>query len=97
MSWTSLFTEYGPFGKASLFKQHEHTSYIYTMACPPVRGDNPRALASGLSYVQVDKHGITILWHLYQFRPDNEIVRAKVGNGGADMRILYLPILNMVK
>ena len=24
------------------------------MGCPPVRGDNPRALASGLSYVQVD-------------------------------------------
>ena len=31
------------------------------MACPPVRGDNPRALASGLSYVQVAKHGITFL------------------------------------
>ena len=28
------------------------------MACSPVRRDNPRALASGLSYVQVDKHGI---------------------------------------
>ena len=41
----------------------------YTMGCPPVRGDNPRALASGLSYVQVDKHGITILYHLYQCRP----------------------------
>ena len=33
----------------------------YTMDCPHVRGDNPRALASGLSYVQADKHGITIL------------------------------------
>ena len=32
----------------------------YTMGCPPVRGDNPRALARGLSYIQVDKHGITI-------------------------------------
>ena len=32
------------------------------MGCPPVRGDNPRTLASGLSYVQVDKHGITILY-----------------------------------
>ena len=30
------------------------------MGCRPVRGDNPRALASGLSYVQVDKHGKTI-------------------------------------
>ena len=29
-------------------------SNSYTMGCPPVRGDNPRALASGLSYVQVD-------------------------------------------
>ena len=38
------------------------------MGCPPVRGDNPRALASGLSYVQVDKHGITILYHQYQCR-----------------------------
>ena len=28
----------------------------YTMGCRPVCGDNPRALASGLSYVQVDKH-----------------------------------------
>ena len=41
----------------------------YTMGCPPVRGDNPRALASGLSYVQVDKHGITILYHHHQCRP----------------------------
>ena len=40
----------------------------YTKGCPPVRGDNPRALASGLSYVQVDKHGITILCHLHQCR-----------------------------
>ena len=41
----------------------------YTMGCPPVTGHNPRALASGLSYVQVDKHGITILYHLHQCRP----------------------------
>ena len=44
-------------------------SYSYTMGCPPVRRDNPRALASGLSYVQVDNHGITILYHLHQCRP----------------------------
>ena len=41
----------------------------YTMGCPPVRGDNPQALASGLSYVQVDKHGITILYHLHPCSP----------------------------
>ena len=39
------------------------------MGCQHVRVDNPRALVSGLSYVQVDKHGITILCHLYQCRP----------------------------
>ena len=44
-------------------------SNSYTMGCPPIRGDNPRALASGLSYVQVDKHGITILYHLHQCKP----------------------------
>ena len=31
----------------------------YTMGCPHVCGDNPRALASGLSYIQVGKHGLT--------------------------------------
>ena len=41
----------------------------HTMGCPPIRVDNPRALASGLSYVKVDKHGITILHHLHQCRP----------------------------
>ena len=28
----------------------------HIMGCPPVCGDNPRALASGFSYVQGDKH-----------------------------------------
>ena len=44
------------------------------MDCTPVRGDNPRALASGLSYVQVDKHGITILYHLHQCGPCSGII-----------------------
>ena len=53
------------------------------MGCPPVRGDNPRALASGLSYVQVDKHSITILYHLHQCRPcTSNDIHAKVGKGG---------------
>ena len=39
------------------------------LVCPPVCGDNPRALASGLSHVQVDNHDITSLYHLHQFRP----------------------------
>ena len=36
-------------------------SNSYTVACPHVRGDNPRASATGLSYVHVDEHCITIL------------------------------------
>ena len=53
------------------------------MGCPPVRGDNPRALASGLSYVQVDKHGITILCHLHQCDLAHQVIfHAKVGKGG---------------
>ena len=52
---------------------YSHACYVisnsYTMGCPPVRGDNPRALASVLSYVQVVKYGITILYHLHQCRP----------------------------
>ena len=39
------------------------------MGCSPERGDNPRALASGLSSVQVDKHGIIILYHLHKCIP----------------------------
>ena len=39
------------------------------MACPPVCGDNPQALASGLSFVHMDKHGKIILYHLHQWRP----------------------------
>ena len=44
-------------------------SNSHTVGCPPVRGDNPRALTSGLSYVHVDNHGITSLYHLHQCRP----------------------------
>ena len=33
------------------------------MACPPVRGDNPRFLASRLYNVQVDSHSINIFCH----------------------------------
>ena len=48
------------------------------MACPPVRGDYPRDLASGLSYIQADKHSMNMLYNLHQCRP-RDIFRAKVG------------------
>ena len=51
------------------------------MACPPVRGANPRALASGLSYVQVDKQ----LFYTTYISVDlahHETFRAKVDKGG---------------
>ena len=49
------------------------------MGCPPVRGDNPRALARGSSYVQVNKH----LAH-------HEIIRAIVGKGGIKLFMHFL-------
>ena len=38
----------------------------YTMGCPLVRGDNPRALASGLSYAQVNNP-----WYNYFIPPSS--------------------------
>ena len=55
----------------------DQISKSYTMGCLPVCGNNPRALANRLSYQLVDKHGITILYHLH-----HEIFHAKVGKGG---------------
>ena len=54
----------------------------YTMGCLPVCGDNPRALASGLSYVQVDKHGITSVDLEHQV-----IFHYKLGKGGISSNI----------
>ena len=58
-------------------------SNSYTMGCLPVRGDNPRALASGLSYVQVDKHGITFYTTYINIdHAHHKIFHACVGKGG---------------
>ena len=55
----------------------------YTMGCSPVRGDNPRSLASVLSYVQVDKLGITIYTTYISVElAHHELFHAKVGKGG---------------
>ena len=60
--------------------QNTRLSNSYTMGCPPVRGDNPRALASGLSYVQVAKHGISFYTtNISVDLAHHEIVRAKDG------------------
>ena len=37
-----------------MFDPRAILSNSYTMGCPPVRGDNPRALARGLSYYYDD-------------------------------------------
>ena len=39
--------------------------HSYTMVCPPVRG-NPNALASELSPIHMDTHGVTILYHIHE-------------------------------
>ena len=60
------------------------------MGCPPVRGDNPRAS----EYVQVEKHVITMLYHLHQCRHcTNEIFRAKFGKGVITFFLLLLLLL----
>ena len=53
----------------SLSKQTVSIDYIsnsYITVCPPVRGDNPRALASGLSPVHADKP-----WYNYFIPPSS--------------------------
>ena len=63
-------------------------SNSYTMGCTPVHGDNPRASASELSYVQVDKH--CLLFYTTYISVDfahRKIFRAKVGFGG--IKILH--------
>ena len=67
----------------TLFTINICISNSYTMGCPPVRGDNPPAIASGLTYVQVDKHGITIYTtYISVDIAHHEIFRSKVGKGG---------------
>ena len=59
------------------------------MGCPPVRGDNPRTLASGLSYVQVDN--IVQLFYTTNMSvvdlAHHEVFCAKVGKGGINICI----------
>ena len=52
------------------------------MGCPPERGDNPRALASGLSYVQVDNPWYNYFTYISVDLAHHEIFHAKVGKGG---------------
>ena len=67
------------------------------MGCPPVRGDNPRDLASGLSYVQVDKHGITIFTtYISVDLAHHEIFHAEVGKGGIKYQMFQLSHIKTV-
>ena len=54
------------------------------MGCSPVHEHNTWALASGLSYVQVDKHGKTIFYTTNTSADiaHNELFCAKVSKGG---------------
>ena len=60
------------------------SNLVITMDCPPARGDNPRALASGLSNLHVDKHGISI------FRGGSGMLckGVQTNDGGVDFLIL---------
>ena len=60
------------------------------MCCPPVRGDNKRALASGLSYERVDKHYMTFFYTTYTSvdLAHHDIFRAEVGKEGINLASL---------
>ena len=61
------------------------------MGCLPVRGFN------GLSYAQVDKHGITIITtYISVDLAHHEIFRAKVGKGGISNVLYSLRNLHLV-
>ena len=70
LSFVFIRRELGGTGTGCLFQftycdsRKREISNSYTMGCPPVRRDNPRALASGLSYVQVDNP-----WYNYFIPP----------------------------
>ena len=56
------------------------------MACPPVRGDIPRAVTSGLSYVRWTN--LVLLFYTTYISVDlahHEIFRTKVGKGGINV------------
>ena len=62
------------------------------MACPPVRGGNPRALASGLSCVQVDN--MVQLFYTTSITvglAHHELFRAKVCKGGIVVMLSEFP------
>ena len=65
----NIATAEDPYRALSFLDEQRQLSNSYTMAWPPVCGYNQLALASGLSYVQVAKRGITILYHLHQCIP----------------------------
>ena len=67
-AYDSLYASYYDSQTVSVFK-NQCTCKSNTTICPPVLGDNPRALASGLSPVQVDKpwynySGLPLIIHL---------------------------------
>ena len=61
----------------------------YTTTCPCVRGDNSRALASGISYVLVDERGKAIYTTYISIDlAHHEIVHANVGKDGINSTVL---------
>ena len=70
--------------------EFSQSSNSYTVGCPSVRGDNPRALASGSANVQVYKHGKAMnTTYIVVDLAHHEIVRAKVGKGGINVDISW--------
>ena len=61
--------------RLELSTQAVSKSNSYTVACPPVREDNPKALASGLSCVQVGMVYICYVTYISVYLAHHEIFR----------------------
>ena len=70
--------------------------YVIGLPCPPVRGDNPLALAIGLSYVQVDNHGSFFTTYIHVDIAYHEIFRSEVSKRGINTSTLhFVPDLSL--
>ena len=75
--------------KTKIPKRQTSICTSYTMGRPSVRGDNPRALASGLSYVQVGNNGIAVLYHPLHIMSYFVLKLVRVVKSGKALKLLH--------
>ena len=73
-----------------LYRFYCNSKNTYAMACSPVCGDYPLALASGLSYAQVKIHDISIFYNISVDLVHYEIIRTEFGEGDIKRNKLHI-------